>query len=271
MFSLIFTADNLVPYLWYLETTFVAVIGLCLGSFASALIYRVPIGMPWAFVRSRSACPECGHLLGVRDLVPVFSWVFQSGKCRHCSKKISGLYPAIELVSAFLALYVFIFFAGSIVEKYIIIAALPFLMALMLIDIRHKILPDQLVAIMAGLGVVYSVNGFLSAESYEKQAFLFSHIGGFFVYGLFSWFLGALMCKILKKEALGMGDIKFFAVAGLWLGIPNLGGFCILSGTLGVVLGLCWRHLTKDEVFPFGPALILAFFIILLLGGSFWF
>ena len=70
-------------------------LGLCLGSFMTALAYRLPRGLNWTTDRSR--CPSCGHTLGVPDLVPLFSWLFLRGKCRHCHTPIPVRYPLIEL------------------------------------------------------------------------------------------------------------------------------------------------------------------------------
>jgi prepilin signal peptidase PulO-like enzyme (type II secretory pathway) len=70
-------------------------LGLIFGSFLTAVTYRVPRGLDW--VSARSKCTACGHALGVLDLIPVFSWLFLRGKCRHCGVKISARYPLIEL------------------------------------------------------------------------------------------------------------------------------------------------------------------------------
>lgn len=72
------------------------VVGLCVGSFVTALAYRLPRGENWVSARSR--CTACNHALGAVDLVPVLSWVFLRGRCRHCGTRISARYPAIELV-----------------------------------------------------------------------------------------------------------------------------------------------------------------------------
>lgn len=70
-------------------------LGLCFGSFLSAVTYRVPRKLNWTTDRSR--CTSCGHALGVPDLVPVFSWMFLRGRCRHCGTSISVRYPLLEL------------------------------------------------------------------------------------------------------------------------------------------------------------------------------
>lgn len=86
-----------------------ALIGLCLGSFSSAIAYRIATHTSWIVDRNlksgsntpaRSACPSCHHQLSLLDLIPVFSWVFLGGKCRYCRTKISARYPLIETAGA---------------------------------------------------------------------------------------------------------------------------------------------------------------------------
>lgn len=82
----------------------VVVIGLCVGSYLAALLYRLPRGVTGA----RSACPSCGHTLAARDLVPVLSWLALRGRCRYCAARIGARYTLIEIGTAltFAALYI---------------------------------------------------------------------------------------------------------------------------------------------------------------------
>src|SRR5215471_3032413 len=73
----------------------VGAVGLVFGSAVTAIAYRVPRDLSW--VRGRSACPSCGHVLGARDLVPVLSWVSTHGRCRYCHARIGWRYPLTEL------------------------------------------------------------------------------------------------------------------------------------------------------------------------------
>ncbi len=86
----------------------VTVIGLCVGSYVAALVWRLPRGVKGA----RSACPSCGHRLGVRDLVPVFSWIALRGRCRYCGGRIGAHYALIEAGTAmfFAAVYLYLCF-----------------------------------------------------------------------------------------------------------------------------------------------------------------
>ncbi|MCB9982096.1 MAG: prepilin peptidase [Rhodospirillales bacterium] len=248
-----------------------AVLGLVLGSFSSALIHRIPEGQSVFAARARSACPHCDHTLGPLDLIPLFSWLLARGHCRYCDANIPLLYPVLELTAAIMAIAILMFYpAESLLQSLIALATLPFLLALLIIDIRHKILPNILVAIVFGLGLVntgYAL--YLHPEGFEDIAL--AHLGGALVYAALAWGLAMIMAKILKKQALGMGDVKFFAVAGVWLGLGSLGAFCILSGFLGILFGAAWQKLKGEVLFPFGPALIVSFFILLLMNGSHWF
>ena len=85
---------------------FVALYGLCIGSFLNVLIYRIPNNLN--FAKGRSMCPNCNHTLGVFDLCPVFSYAFLGGKCRYCKTKISIRYALIEILTAVLFVLVFV-------------------------------------------------------------------------------------------------------------------------------------------------------------------
>jgi leader peptidase (prepilin peptidase)/N-methyltransferase len=76
---------------------FVALFGLCIGSFLNVVIYRTEEEK--SFAKGRSFCPSCKHSLNWKDLFPVFSFLFLGGKCRYCREKISIQYPLVELVT----------------------------------------------------------------------------------------------------------------------------------------------------------------------------
>ncbi len=235
-----------------------------LGSFTSALIYRIPRKKGWGAVRS--ACPSCKKKLGVLDLIPLFSWLLSLGKCRYCKSRISYIYPAIEVICAILSLGVFLVF-GFTIEALFLIGALPFLASLFIIDFKHFILPNQLVFIVLVIGLIrlfyFSVNDVFNSPS---ELFI-PYIVGAFLYALTPYVLGVMLSTILKKDSLGMGDVKFFFVAGVWLGLAELSNFMMLSGGLAIAFALIWRAVKREEIFPFGPALIVSFYSLLLLRG----
>ena len=79
--------------------------GICLGSFITMLSYRLPKRL--SIIAPRSHCPSCKTTLGVRDLVPIGSWICSNGKCRHCSKKIGKRYVLIEIAAGLSSAFAF--------------------------------------------------------------------------------------------------------------------------------------------------------------------
>lgn len=245
--------------------------GLILGSFASALAWRVPRGMSVITssekqeTPARSACPKCGHVLGVFDLIPLFSWMFSGGKCRYCKAPISVTYPLIEAGTALAAVGIY-WAMGATVQSIFVVALLPFLAALIVIDFRHMILPDKLILVCAVIGVLRLLTDYFLQHTATAEILFYGAAAIF--YGGFAWGLSGLMTFLLKKQALGFGDVKFFAAAGLWLGFSALPLFLIIAGLCGVVIGLIWRVYQGKGAFPFGPALIASLYICILLNGS---
>ncbi len=131
------------PFYFALVAVFVFIIGLILGSFSSAISYRVQRGESWIVSSgssqqdadgkkaARSRCPTCHHVLGVLDLIPVFSWVFLGGKCRYCRTSIPARYPLAELVSGliFAGYYLKSGYVQSLALNSLFAICLPFFVA----------------------------------------------------------------------------------------------------------------------------------------------
>jgi leader peptidase (prepilin peptidase)/N-methyltransferase len=247
-------------------------LGLCFGSFATALSYRLPRGLSMIKM-ARSACPSCGHALGVPDLVPVFSWLFLRGKCRHCKAAIGWRYPLIELATLALCLAFFYRFGFSPALLAVLCLA-PLLVSIIDIDLHYKIIPDTLNVSMAGLalaGLVLAAPDAASPPDFIINAGETGLLGCAF-YGGGSFALRQIAMWAMKREPMGLGDVKFFAVAGLWLGDSpdTLAYFLFVSGAAGVLFALYWQKIKKEKEFPFGPALMLAFIAIFLWQGPFF-
>lgn len=190
----------------------VFLIGLCVGSFLNAVIYRLP--RRESFITGRSRCPLCGHTLAWYDLLPLLSFLILLGRCRYCRAVISPRYPLIELLTgALFALLYLSFGLTAAFVKYAFFAA--FLIVVSMIDLEHYIVPDRLVTAGLAGGILLGV---LSRDR-----------------GLFSALLGAgvaagflLLVALLSKGGMGGGDIKLAFVTGLFLGWP--------LGPLGIFL-----------------------------------
>jgi len=251
---------------------FVLWLGLALGSFSTALIWRVPRGLPWIFDTQnnhpggkicRSHCPYCLKNLSAIDLVPVFSWLFLRGKCRHCGVSYGFKYLVVEILVAILCFITFMVW-GSSLALLPILVSIPFLVALFVIDAEHFILPNQLV-----FSVAICALAFLVLQNSDNGAVLMetisSRVVASLLYGGFALILGRLMSRVLGKDALGGGDVKLFAVSGLWLGTVYLPFFLILSGIKGIIWAILFRVVSGQSIFPFGPALIITLYIGIIL------
>ncbi len=233
----------------YFEILLVLALGLTFGSFVTCVSHRLPLDED--IVKKPSYCPTCDAVLGFRDLWPVFSWVFSRGKCNHCKTPVSVRYPLTELATAALFLLAYLQFGLSAQTAILCLMSVA-LMIMIVVDLEHFIIPDSVHIVLVPLGLLYHyVIGSAGDEIVISTAIM----------AVFALFLHYGYSALRGRVMLGFGDVKFFTVAGLWLGLWPIVPFLFLSGVLGVVLGLIWRALGRGEVFPFGPALALSLYI----------
>ncbi len=227
--------------------------GLIFGSFATLVSHRLIAG--GRMIIARSQCPSCATALGPRDLIPLLSWLLSHGRCRHCGKGIHWRYPLIECITGMVFVLVF-WRAGPSAEGMVLALFAVCLIILATVDFEHRILPDELQLASAALGLIFRFV-ILSSPLVEVLAGL-----------LCGLFLGVALQKGYKwrrgRDGLGTGDVKFLCVAGIWLGAPGLVPLMLLSGLLGIATALFWRLRSGEEYFPFGPALVLATFALVL-------
>lgn len=220
--------------------------GLVFGSFATMASYRIP--KEEDLVLKPSYCPICSHKLGFLDLFPVFSWIISFGKCRHCHAKINIRYPLTELVTASLFAIIYLKFGISIAS--VAMLGLAVCLVIMIVtDLEFRIIPDGIQIAILLFGILY--NYAIDAEIYQYfSGTLFGLVFALVLrYGFFLW---------KKREGLGMGDVKFFAASGMFLGVKYFIPFLFFSGVFGVIFSFFWKKLTKEDEFPFGPALAIS-------------
>ena len=236
--------------------TFVTVLlGLVMGSALNCLSWRIAHNEKWSGGRSR--CPKCGHVLGVLDLVPLFSWLLLKGKCRYCGEKISARYPITEAVLALCyALLLWRFGLTVRMLSYVILCSCLF--CLSLVDLETQIIPDRFLVIPAAVQIVLLLlEGGLSGLLRGLWPAL--ALGG----GVLA--LSLFMDHVLKKESMGGGDIKLLFVLGLYFDFPCCLVLLIFACAIGLVFALALNG-KEAKAFPFGPALSLGAFFTLLLG-----
>lgn len=246
------------PSLIVIFSIFSFITGLCLGSFINVLIYRLPRGESIFYPPSR--CPHCGKTLKWYHNIPIFSYIFLKGKCFYCRKRISLLYPAVELISGILTFLAFLYsgFSFYTVKNFLL---LWILLAIAVIDAKHYIIPDELSYILLFLGLLFS-----SLEGVEglKNSFFsaISGAGSFFL-------LRLIFSYILKKEALGLGDVKLMAGVGAFTGIKGI-IFTAFSGSfIGLLISLPYLLIKGENIskpIPFGPFLCAGCALYIFLG-----
>jgi leader peptidase (prepilin peptidase) / N-methyltransferase len=238
---------------------FIFALGLIIGSFLNVCILRIPEER--SIVAGSSSCMDCGAKLTAVDLVPLFSYLFLRGKCRHCGKKISPIYPIVESLTGVLFLLLYIKFGLfypptllSIFSFVIYMAFIAILIVISFIDYRHMIIPNGLIIALLILGVVQIAITLITGDFKSWIACVI----GFFAGGV-PLLLIALFCEyVLKKEAFGGGDVKLMAAAGFLTGwkltITSYLIGIILGAIVGVILLASGKKKRGDQI-PFGPFL----------------
>lgn len=261
------------------------VLGLCLGSFVNALVWRVreqelqaekktpdtKYLKKLSVTQGRSMCPHCKHELAGKDLIPVLSWLSLGGKCRYCKKPISVQYPLVEATTAllFVASYLFWpveFDAAQTILLGIWLVILTGLIALTVYDLHWKLLPNRIMYPLGVLATVYASIAILIAEE-PFEAFLGTVfgviIGGGIFYALFQFSDG---------KWIGGGDVKLGWLLGLLVASPTRSLlFIFLASIIGslVSIPLLTSHkLKRTSTIPFGPFLIAGAIIVMFFGAD---
>lgn len=236
-----------------------ALLGLLFGSFAALVAWRLPRGEGLAGGRSR--CRDCGRNLAAIDLVPLLSYIVQRGRCRQCGAAVPLSYPMIEAATGIL--FVLVFWGVGATPVAIPLGLLAAgLVILVAIDLEHMIIPDPLSLALGALGLVYR-----AMTSDTMLPLWDAAIGALAGFGI-AWLLRFVFQRLKHREALGFGDVKFFAVAGIWCGLSGLADFMMLSGLSGIVFAGVWRWRGGNAEFPFGPALAAGLFAVVMLQAA---
>lgn len=228
-------------------------IGISIGSFLNVCIYRIPKKEDIVFERSH--CMSCGNVLKWYELIPLFSFLVQGGKCRNCKTKLSAQYPLIELLNGLI--YVWIFMAkGFQPESILFCICASVLIVISVIDWRTYEIPFGCNIIIGILGIV---------RVFLNLAHWYDYVIGFFaVSGLF-----LIIYWITKGRGIGGGDIKLMAAAGLLLGWQNILLSLMIGSIAGSVIHLALMKIQgKDRVLAFGPYLAFGIFISMLYGND---
>jgi len=237
------------------------IFGTIIGSFLNVVSLRFNTGTT---IGGRSKCMSCGKQLTYKELVPLFSFIFQRGACRKCKSKISWQYPLVEFSAGVISVLVFMYFpplsalSAFSTVFYLLISCL--LLVISAYDIKHKIIPDKFVYAFAAISFV---GLFIGGSSWLHTASLSMILAGpilalpFVLIWLFS-----------KGTWMGLGDAKLIIGIGWILGLSGGANAIILAFWIAAVISVVWVLVTyksfkpKQEI-PFGPYLILGMYLVL--------
>ena len=251
-----------IPYLYFLIAIFI--FGIIIGSFLNVVIFRLGGGKS---LGGRSHCMTCGKVLRVHELVPVFSFLFQAGRCTKCKSKLSWQYPLVELSAGVFAVLTALIFIPHVFTLVSILTFLFFfsitcvLLVIAVYDIRHKIIPNKMVFLFIFLALVnlFLVKGGLWAFGSPGAPAFWA--------GILIPLPFAILFYLSRGTVMGFGDIKLMSGMGFLLGISSGISALMISFWLGAIFGIGLlifgkKYKAKSQI-PFGPFLVFSTILIM--------
>ncbi len=233
------------------------VYGLVIGSFLNVVIYRIPANI--SISSPPSTCGSCGTRIKAKHLVPIFSYLFLKGKCAYCDEKISLRYPIIEGLNGITYLMVYLKF-GSTLDTVLLCLFSSVMIVIAMIDYDTTDVYFSMLIPGGILAMALTVSRF--SRGVDILPYLLAGgIGMGFIY----------LVILVTKGGMGHGDIWILGLVGVALGpILTIVSFfftSIIGGITAVTL-LILKKKTSKEGIPFGPFLIIGFFITLFAGEN---
>lgn len=256
---------------WYFAAF---VLGACIGSFLNVCIWRIP--REESLSNPPSHCPKCGHMISWFENIPLISWLALGGKCRKCREKISFRYFFIELLTGL----IFVLFWHKTVMDFLPVSMFLVYIAIIIlavttiyIDAEHYIIPNEITYPVMIWGLLMSL---VFPENWETQlrmlnnlcgggialnsrlfSFLLSFSG--FAFGIVFFLVFSILGRIIfKRDALGMGDVKYLGAVGACLGLGSCFFTVLIGSFLGALAGVSMIFMKKRRLksaIPFGPYL----------------
>jgi leader peptidase (prepilin peptidase)/N-methyltransferase len=231
-----------------MEKAFLFLIGLCTGSFLNVLADRLPQGE--SVVWGRSHCDWCKKTLRWYELIPVASYMIQSGRCRRCRKPLSIQYPIVELVTGI----GFVLLFPNNLSVYLLFMSL---LVIFVADLKFQIIPDSMIVWGCAAVLLHWYGRGMPAGDIVQYI-----LTGFACFAAFY-----LLWLVTRGKGLGFGDVKFAPLMGLWLGFPAVVialYIAFLTGAFAGVILMLGRKKTWKSKIAFGPFLVLGTVVALI-------
>lgn len=235
----------------------IGLLGCCFGSFFMVVGLRIPLGQ--SIIRPSSHCTHCQHSLSPMELIPIFSFLLQKGRCRYCRTPLSFFYPVSEVGAGLFFILIAFVFAAQPQELFLMYVLAAFSLIFSITDLHYRSLPDSLMAfffLLVSIGRIW----------YHPLTISYYLLSGLFYFSLF------YILYYLTNQAIGGGDVKLFGVLGLLLGF-NLTALALLVASLSLLLVagllLTLKKATRQTLLPFAPFIFFGVFVSLRYGDDF--
>jgi len=258
--------------------TFIFLLGVMIGSFLNVVIYRLNSGK--SIVKGRSICMTCNKDLRWYELIPLFSYLIQKGKCRRCFMRISPQYPLVEFLTGLIFLLIAIKFYPllyiSLPMYFLLFILFVFIFSLLIVisvyDLRHKIIPDNLVYIFI---IISFLSIFIDFSSISINSVFTLPSLNDLIAGPVLAIPFALLWYFSNGRLMGLGDGKLILGIGWLLGLSAGLFSLVISFWLGTIISLSLILLFRKKVnmkteIPFAPFLIISTFITFMFNFNFY-
>ncbi len=235
-----------------------ALLGLAVGSFLNVCCDRLPLRQ--SIIGPPSHCGSCLQKLKIRDLVPIFSYLWLRGHCRYCGARIPLRVPLVEVGTALLFALLCWHYGLSPQLPMALIYACIFLV-IFVIDLEHGLILD--IVVYPGMVLAFIFSFFWPELGWPSLGVLSALLGGAIGFGLM------LLPYLISRGGMGGGDVKLAGLIGLAIGFPHvliaLLMAIIVAGVLAIAL-IVSRRRTRKQTIPFGPFLAAAAMVTVVWG-----
>ncbi len=256
-----------------IDLIIISIFFLSIGSFCSSIIFRLAPNSPFPLSKIRSCCPSCSKKIDAINLIPLFGFMIQSGKCKFCNSNISKFYPFTEIF--FLLIGILLTTNYGIGLSTIVYTVIIFCFyILFFLDYKYLYLPVYINLLIVLLGITFNAQ----YQLFIDETFLILGIRpiSFAFYGLFFgysslWLINLIFKVIKKKDGIGGGDFILFGGIGSIHGPIALPAILFIGSFLGCLYFIFSKKAVNGEL-PFGSFLILSsliYFVLNLMNFSF--
>lgn len=238
-----------------MECFVVFVYGALVGTLLSAYITRMP--MKQKVTMGRVHCSVCNMKVGMMSRIPIVGYLLSGGVCENCNAKLRRQNLFVELLTATLSILIYLE-TGFSFEAVFFMLLLYCLIVVAMIDYKYMMIPNQLIWSMLSLGLLFTFYDLVA--NFNDVS---THIVGMTVISL-----PLLFFAIFAKGSIGMGDVKLFAVAGLFLGTELVIVAFVISIIIAGLVRVLFGNINQRSKMPFAPYVCAGIYVSMLYGNE---